>query len=80
MAAPTTRADDPTSDVATPDVPELGARREQLVALYAGREDLDEATVRARLDAICRRLSGARVRSYLPVLVERGLRESLGRA
>ena len=48
-----------------------------LVARYAGERGLDEATVRERLDAVCRRLSGARVRGYLPVLVERGLKESL---
>ena len=76
MAATTTRVDDPVPT----DLPELGHRREQLVALYAHRAGVDEETVRARLDAICRRLAGARVRSYLPVLVERGLRESLGQA
>jgi hypothetical protein len=41
------------------------------------REGVDEAT---RLDAICRRRGDARVRTYLPVLIERGMRESLGRA
>lgn len=67
-------------DTATDDIPELDGRREMLVEQYAGRAGVDEATVRARLDAICRRLADARVRSYLPVLVERRLRESLGGA
>ena len=57
-------------------VPELDAHRDRIVAEHTAHGH-DEKAVRARLDAVCARFSGARVRSYLPVLVERALRDEL---
>jgi hypothetical protein len=57
-------------------IPEIAQKRERLVAEHVDR-GFAEDDVRAHLDDVCRRLSGARVRSYLPVLVERALRAEL---
>lgn len=60
-------------------IPELDAHRERIVAEHTDRGH-DEATVRAHFDRVCGRLSGARVRSYLPILVERAMRSELALA
>lgn len=64
------------STIAESGIPEIDQHRERLVAEHVDR-GFAEADVRAQLDRVCHRLSGARVRGYLPVLVERALRTEL---
>lgn len=64
------------ADGTTVRLPELDTHCDRLVTQHTDR-GFDEQVVRARLDHICGRLASARVRTYLPLLVERALRIEL---
>jgi hypothetical protein len=57
-------------------LPELDQHRHRLITQYLER-GVDESVVLERLTLICQRFAAARIRSYLPVLVERALRAEL---
>ena len=50
----------------------------RLLERYAQRDELPEARVRRTFDAVAARFTGARVRTYVPILVERAVRAELG--
>lgn len=57
-------------------LPELDPHRPRLIARYTER-GIDESVAQQRLALICQRFGAARIRSYLPVLVERALKADL---
>ena len=50
---------------------------DRLVAQYSGRDALSEQTVRQHFAEVRARFAQARIRSFLPILVERGVRARL---
>lgn len=53
--------------------------RDRLVASYAGRSDVSEEEVRHTFETVSKRYADAHVRAFVPILVGRDMRRSLGR-
>jgi hypothetical protein len=51
----------------------------RLLERYAHSDELPEAQVRRTFEAVQARFTDARVRTYVPILVERAVRAELGR-
>jgi hypothetical protein len=51
----------------------------RLLERYAHRDELPEDQVRRTFEAVQARFTHARVRTYVPILVERAVRAELGR-
>jgi hypothetical protein len=60
-------------------IPESARHRQRLIERHTTR-GVDESIVSEHLDRIIRRLAGARIRGYLPILVKRALDAQLGSA
>ncbi|WP_037080712.1 three-helix bundle dimerization domain-containing protein [Pseudonocardia spinosispora] len=58
---------------------QLSEVEERLVARYSHRADLGEDTVRAAVAELRERYSVARVRSFLPIIIERAARARFDR-
>jgi hypothetical protein len=65
---------------AHPDDPldaQLAQLQDQLVARYVGHGQHDEAEVRAQVQRATQQFANARVRSFLPILIERAVTAAL---
>jgi len=60
-------------------VQQLQAAEARLVEQYAGHSEITEDQVRGTFGQVTRRFVDARVRTFLPILVERAVRRELGR-
>jgi hypothetical protein len=56
---------------------QLKELEDQLVARYAGGDVVTEVRVRQVFSAVLARFTDARVRAYLPILVERAVRKEI---
>ena len=56
---------------------QLAQLEDQLVARYVGHGQHDEAEVRAQVQRATQRFAHARVRSFLPILIERAVKAAL---
>jgi len=60
-------------------VQQLQAVEARLVEQYAGHGEITEDQVRGTFGQVTQRFVDARVRTFLPILVERAVRRELGR-
>jgi hypothetical protein len=56
---------------------QLAQLKDQLVTRYVGHGQHDEAEVRAQVQRATRQFATARVRSFLPILIERAVKAAL---